>query len=112
MRALFRWRWFAHFCAWQFGYFWLPCPSCGEMFGGMESSRSEHYDSVNAVYEGVVLRSQVICPPCIDRGEGCRDHARLHRYHQGCEFAQPADDEPHGLRITSTVAEGKERSDP
>lgn len=21
-----------------FGYFWLPCPSCGQMFGGHESS--------------------------------------------------------------------------
>ena len=21
-----------------FGYFWLPCPICGEMFGGFESS--------------------------------------------------------------------------
>lgn len=22
--------------AWLFGYFWLPCPRCGRMFGGHE----------------------------------------------------------------------------
>ena len=22
--------------AWMFGYFWLPCPVCGRMFGGHE----------------------------------------------------------------------------
>lgn len=22
--------------AWLFGYFWLPCPVCGKMFGGHE----------------------------------------------------------------------------
>lgn len=24
--------------AWLFGYFWLPCPVCGRMFGGHEVS--------------------------------------------------------------------------
>jgi hypothetical protein len=24
--------------AWLFGYFWLPCPVCGENFGGHEAS--------------------------------------------------------------------------
>ena len=26
--------------AWLFGYFWLPCPVCGECFGGHEASFS------------------------------------------------------------------------
>jgi hypothetical protein len=29
-------RWFERFVAWAGGYFWLPCPMCGEMFGGHE----------------------------------------------------------------------------
>ena len=24
--------------AWLFGYFWMPCPICGRMFGGFEIS--------------------------------------------------------------------------
>lgn len=24
----------SQFYAWVFGYFWLPCPKCGTMFGG------------------------------------------------------------------------------
>jgi len=26
--------------AWIFGYFWIPCPKCGKMFGGHESKGS------------------------------------------------------------------------
>jgi hypothetical protein len=29
------------FRAWLGGYFWLPCPNCGRMFGGHESMRGE-----------------------------------------------------------------------
>lgn len=29
-------RWFHKFYAKTFGYFWLPCPICGEYFGGHE----------------------------------------------------------------------------
>jgi len=29
-------RWFERLVAWAGGYFWLPCPVCGEMFGGHE----------------------------------------------------------------------------
>jgi hypothetical protein len=30
-------RWLHRFYAWAFGYFWLPCPACGRMFGGHEA---------------------------------------------------------------------------
>jgi hypothetical protein len=30
-------RYFHRFYARIFGYFWLPCPKCGEMFGGHEA---------------------------------------------------------------------------
>ena len=29
-------RFLAQFLAWLIGYFWLPCPHCGEMFAGFE----------------------------------------------------------------------------
>lgn len=29
-------RWFNYLYAHLFGYFWLPCPRCGRMFGGYE----------------------------------------------------------------------------
>ncbi len=29
-------RWVQHFIACLFGYFWAPCPVCGQMFGGQE----------------------------------------------------------------------------
>lgn len=32
-----------HFRAWAGGYFWKPCPLCGEMFGGHQiSDRTTH----------------------------------------------------------------------
>jgi hypothetical protein len=31
-----RWRRLNHFYAWLHGYFWVPCPLCGRMFGGHE----------------------------------------------------------------------------
>ena len=31
-----RWRLVNHLYAFTFGYFWLPCPLCGEYFGGHE----------------------------------------------------------------------------
>jgi hypothetical protein len=30
-------RWFARLSAWALGYFWLPCPVCGEDFAGFEA---------------------------------------------------------------------------
>jgi hypothetical protein len=30
-------RFLAKFLAWLLGYFWAPCPNCGEPFAGFES---------------------------------------------------------------------------
>lgn len=52
-------RFLHRFYAWAFGYFWLPCPVCGEMFGGHECSR-----------ESVRLgnRNMVVCrKPCCEQ---------------------------------------------
>ena len=47
--------------AWTFGYFWLPCPLCGEMFGGHEWE----------VPEAVLWRGENagagVCKNCIER---------------------------------------------
>jgi hypothetical protein len=37
-RRMMRWRWLAHYLADAQGWFWLPCPSCGESFAGFESA--------------------------------------------------------------------------
>ena len=36
LRPVRRWMWWRHLYADLLGYFWLPCPSCGGMFGGHE----------------------------------------------------------------------------
>lgn len=40
-----------------FGYFWLPCPECGKMFGGHEV----HADQIGGKQERV---GKVFCPSC------------------------------------------------
>lgn len=36
MRRLMIFRWMHRAYAFALGYFWLPCPRCGRMFGGHE----------------------------------------------------------------------------
>lgn len=43
------------------GYFWLPCPACGQMFGGHEWKSSE-YDSIPTDDTG--RSAEGICPDC------------------------------------------------
>ena len=35
-------RWWARLKALWLGYFWLPCPVCGEFFAGFEASTEAH----------------------------------------------------------------------
>lgn len=42
--------------AWLFGYFWLPCPACGDMFGGHEVTMQmggKQYET-----------GKIFCPSC------------------------------------------------
>lgn len=39
-----------------FGYFWLPCPNCGKMFGG-----HEHVGFKSMLVEG---HAYCVCPDC------------------------------------------------
>lgn len=67
------------------GYFWLPCPSCGEYFGGHERARSGHLDSVPHMYVSNRPAGGVaICPRCTRQGVGCRAHAKRGMYHGDC----------------------------
>jgi len=36
MSKMMKSRWLARLKAWWLGYFWLPCPVCGENFAGFE----------------------------------------------------------------------------
>ena len=56
-------RWWAKLRADVGGYFWMPCPCCGQMFGGQESSNG---------FVGVGNLMMITCPACPDaRGEPC-----------------------------------------
>ena len=56
--------------AFVFAYFWLPCPICGEHFGGHE------YDGGNLDIER--HRGIVVCPNC--KGEAVRRNNELFAY--------------------------------
>ena len=40
-----RFRWWAQFRAWRGGWFWLPCPVCGQHFAGFESAEVKWWDT-------------------------------------------------------------------
>lgn len=51
-------RWIQRWYARLFGYYWQPCPLCGEMFGGHEWRSYELHGLPGTI-------------PCPDRPEGC-----------------------------------------
>lgn len=85
-------RWAHRYWAWQCGYFWLPCPSCGVYSGGHEwvTDRSGHINSIWGWSRDAVNPIPMqwgICKACTAKGVGCRSHAEAGWYHEGCEFA-------------------------
>lgn len=54
-------RWFQHFHAWLFAYFWLPCRMCGEYYGGHEAEFPLAMRMVSGIIE-----SRSVCANCID----------------------------------------------
>jgi hypothetical protein len=61
-------RWLHRLWARLFGYFWLPCPSCGRMFGGHEwGDRDGKVASIPSEEQGI---STGICPGCTRAGKG------------------------------------------
>ena len=53
-------RWVHRVLAFFFGYFWLPCPLCGEMFGGPEWE----WDKPNSDIMTSWGQGQGVCPNC------------------------------------------------
>ena len=66
------------------GYFWLPCPLCGEMFGGFECSNQSVFTPTASPENGNI--AQVVCRPCSRnrRPEIWRNHVEYYRriYHR------------------------------
>lgn len=56
-------RFFNRVVAKFFGYFWLPCPLCGEYFGGHE------WRNYNGKYSALA-DGKGICPDCTKKGLG------------------------------------------
>lgn len=57
------------------GYFWIPCPLCGQEFGGHEwRPRRGH---VSDIPDGTPGGGRGICPDCTRAGRGCYETARI-----------------------------------
>jgi hypothetical protein len=54
------------------GYFWLPCPSCGRMFGGHEW---KDYDGKPSSIKHPSGGKVAICPDCTR--DGCGERSTL-----------------------------------
>lgn len=52
------------------GYFWLPCPLCGQKFGGHEWKDYDGLSSQIPADDGVPGHGQGICPDCTKAGRG------------------------------------------
>jgi hypothetical protein len=77
-------RWWPRIQAWRGGYFWVPCPGCGEPFGGQEVDDTHHFASI----PGGEDDHRLICPSCTNSGVGCRAHAGTWIHDGGCDFVE------------------------
>jgi hypothetical protein len=59
-------RWFAN----MMGYFWIPCPMCGEPFGGHEWRDIDGQPSSIPAPDGRPDIRVGICPECTQAGRG------------------------------------------
>lgn len=59
-------RWFAKQYADLHGYFWLPCPRCGEYFGGHETGGGTYIYEIAYRPDGTPCGSsgKILCPNC------------------------------------------------
>jgi hypothetical protein len=51
------------FRAWLTGYFWLPCPQCGQMFAGYEEPLGSIETTLGSI-ETTLGQGRVTCPAC------------------------------------------------
>lgn len=68
-------RWVHRLYAGIAGYFWLPCPDCGVMFGGHEVV----FPDVFISQPGSSSISRIKCPSCT-RAQEARDIEQLDRW--------------------------------
>jgi hypothetical protein len=53
--------WWEHWKAILGGYFWLPCPNCGRMFGGQEGKRGEVLWNRDLPGNGLITCADLVC---------------------------------------------------
>ena len=58
-------RWLAKLHANTLGYFWLPCPICGQMFGGQEVDVHKENSFAMTSWSG----GKCVCPDCRSNGK-------------------------------------------
>lgn len=63
-RLPYRPRWPHRLYAGLMGYFWIPCPLCGDPFGGQETTGAAIGKAGRPPNEGMC-----VCPRCVDRPE-------------------------------------------
>lgn len=66
------------------GHFWLPCPACGQPFGGHEI-REVHGHKASRPADDFTM--EAICPRCTARGVGCVAWAKEGEHHECCPYA-------------------------
>ena len=49
------------------GYFWLPCPICGENFGGHEWAHDLHTGEWLGLYPKMPTGGMAVCPDCVEK---------------------------------------------
>ncbi len=81
-------RWLARLLAWMLGYFWLPCPSCGQMFAGFESGVTFVTDRVSQ--SGRIVSGWTNCKRCDGRvfQETVKAHACRPLRLRACEVGE------------------------
>lgn len=68
-------QWMRHIWAEVGGYFWLPCPICGQMFGGFEAAGTWHDGPGEEVYNeegrwiGGWNTGVGVCPSCVTEAD-------------------------------------------
>lgn len=68
------------------GLSWLPCPACGNYFGGHEHTHRTPAGHIGLLFEhDHPFRGIPICRTCALEGVGCISHAvALRSVHPGC----------------------------